>query len=89
MAWRDKLQHRDFIGERGFGKLISPFQTFEYCQGEGGNTVVCHLEGLQVQCWKNHKKDSIFSYYKGGYRGLVPHPALITRLCILGGVEGD
>ena len=31
----------------------------------------------------------ILSYYKGGYRGLVPHPALITRLCILGGVEGD
>ena len=29
------------------------------------------------------------SYYKGGYTGLVPHPALITRLCILGGVEGD
>ena len=29
------------------------------------------------------------SYYKGSYRGLVPHPALITRLCILGGVERD
>ena len=25
-AWRDKLQHRDFIGERGFGSLIPPFQ---------------------------------------------------------------
>ena len=34
-------------------------------------------------------ENSILSYYKGGYRGLVPHPALITRLCILGGVEGD
>ena len=29
------------------------------------------------------------SYYRGGYRGLVPHLALITRLYILGGVEGD
>ena len=29
------------------------------------------------------------SYYKGSYRGLVPHLALITRLCILGDVEGD
>ena len=29
------------------------------------------------------------SYYRGGYKGLVPHPTLITRLCILGGVEGD
>ena len=34
-------------------------------------------------------ENSILSYYKGGYRGLVPPPALITRLCILGGVEGD
>ena len=31
----------------------------------------------------------ILSYYRGGYRGLVPHPTLITRLCILGGIEGD
>ena len=34
-------------------------------------------------------ENSILSYYRGGYKGLVPHPALITRLCILGGVEGD
>ena len=24
-AWRDKLQNKDFNGERGFNKLISPF----------------------------------------------------------------
>ena len=34
-------------------------------------------------------KNSILSFQKGSYRGLVPHPALITRLCILGDVEGD
>ena len=34
-------------------------------------------------------ENSILVYYRGGYKGLVPHPALITRLCILGGVEGD
>ena len=34
-------------------------------------------------------ENSFLSYYRGGYRGLVPYPALITRLCILGGVEGD
>ena len=34
-------------------------------------------------------KNTILSYYRGGYRGLVPHPALITKLCIMGGVEGD
>ena len=26
VAWRDKLQDIDFIGERGFNKWISPFQ---------------------------------------------------------------
>ena len=26
IAWRDKLQHRNFIRERGFNKWISPFQ---------------------------------------------------------------
>ena len=30
--------------------------------------------------------NSILSYYKGGYRGLVPYPTLITRLSILRGV---
>ena len=34
-------------------------------------------------------KNYILSYYRGSYRGLVPYPALITRLCILGGLEGD
>ena len=34
-------------------------------------------------------ENSILSYYRGSYRGLVPHPVLITRLCILGGVEED
>ena len=24
-SWRDKLHNRDFIGERGFNKWISPF----------------------------------------------------------------
>ena len=34
-------------------------------------------------------ENSILSYYRGGYKGLVPHPTMITRLCILVGVEGD
>ena len=31
---------------------------------------------------------SILKYYSSNYRGLIPHPATITRLCILGGVKG-
>ena len=29
-------------------------------------------------------ENSIMSYHKGGYNGLIPHLALISRLCILG-----
>ena len=31
----------------------------------------------------------ILSYYIGGYKELIPHPRLISRLCILGGVRGE
>ena len=34
-------------------------------------------------------ENSIPGYYRSRCRGLIPHPALITRLCILGGVKGD
>ena len=34
-------------------------------------------------------ENSILSYYRGRYKGLVPHPTLINRLCILVGAEGD
>ena len=34
-------------------------------------------------------ENSIPSYYRGGYNGLIPHLELISRLCILGGVQGD
>ena len=33
-------------------------------------------------------ENSILSYYRGGYKGLIPHPSLISRLYILGGIEG-
>ena len=34
-------------------------------------------------------ENSMLSYYRGGYKGLIPYPALISRLCILGGGQGD
>ena len=33
IAWRDKLQHRDFIGERGFNEWVSPFQELVESKG--------------------------------------------------------
>ena len=44
IAWRDKLQHRDFIGETGFGKLISPFQESIENRGEGGGDLFCEYK---------------------------------------------
>ena len=37
IAWRDKLQHKDFIGERGFSKWISSFHEIV----EDGFSFVC------------------------------------------------
>ena len=33
ISWRDKLQHRDLIGERGFNKWVSPFQELVESKG--------------------------------------------------------
>ena len=33
-------------------------------------------------------ENSIMRYHKGNKRGLIPHPATITRLCIRAGVKG-
>ena len=33
ITWRDKLQHKDFIRERGFNKWISPFQELVESKG--------------------------------------------------------
>ena len=213
IAWRDKLQHKDFIGERGFNKWVSPFQelveskgwhpfyehkapefidvvkeffsnmvgmkdkvvyvrgkwisfgreqinqTFNLQERKNGSKFKRLVEALDYQkivalltdgkgkwnatmknphesiargalteptkVWfyflcsvmlpsknqctvrekeavllyailKGHKfsvgkiiENSILSYYIGGYKGLIPHPGLISRLCILGGVQGD
>ena len=45
------------------------------------------LKGYKINVGKIIE-NSIPSYYISKYRGLVPHPATITRLCILGGVKG-
>ena len=34
-------------------------------------------------------ENSIMSYFKGGFKGFIPHLALISRLCISGGVHGE
>ena len=45
------------------------------------------LKGYKLSAGKIIE-NSILSYFRSNYRGLLPHPTLITRQCILGGVEG-
>ena len=45
------------------------------------------LKGYKFSIGKINE-NSILTYYRGGYKGLVPHLALITRLCILDSVVG-
>ena len=46
------------------------------------------LKGYKFSVGKIIEK-SILSYYRGVYKGPIPYPTLITRLCILGGMEED
>ena len=46
------------------------------------------LKGYKINVEKIIE-NSIMSYYRSKYRSLIPHPATITRLCLLGGVNGD
>ena len=46
------------------------------------------LKGYKINVGKIIE-NSIMSYYISKYRGLIPHLATITRLCILGGVNGN
>ena len=45
------------------------------------------LKGYKINVRKIIEK-SILDYFSSKYRGLIPHPTTITRLCILGGIEG-
>ena len=45
------------------------------------------LKGYKINVGKIIE-NSILSYYKSKYRGLIPQPTIITRLYILGGVKG-
>ena len=57
LAWKDKLQHKDFIGERGFSKLISPF--VETIEKRG-----CHL-------FCEHKARGFMDVVKEFYSNMV------------------
>ena len=46
------------------------------------------LKGYKINVGKFIEK-SILGYSEGNYRGMIPHPGMITRLCIQGGVDEE
>ena len=46
------------------------------------------LKGYKINVGKIIEK-SILGYYESNCRGLIPHPATITRLCIKRGIEEE
>ena len=46
------------------------------------------LKGYKINVGKIIE-NSIMSYYRSKYKSLIPYPAIITILCLLGGVNGD
>ena len=57
VTWKDKLQYRDFIGERGFNKWISPF------------TEIIEGKGCQLFC--EHKSPGFVDVVKEFYANMV------------------
>ena len=81
----------------GRGALIEPTKVWFYflCSVMLPSKHLCKFREkeavLLYAILKGHKfsvgkiiENSILSYYRGGYKGLIPHPTLISRLCILG-----
>ena len=46
------------------------------------------LKGYKINVWKIIE-NSILSYSRSKCRGLIPHPATITNLCLLRGVDEE
>ena len=56
------------------------------CKTGPRHTPVCVVKGYQVDLGKI-VEESILEYSKGNFAGNIPHPSLITLLCIKGVVK--
>ena len=65
IAWRDKLQYKDFIGERGFNKWISPFQ--ESIESKGWHLFCKHKAPRSVDVVKEFYANMVGTKDKAVY----------------------
>ena len=70
-----------------FSFVLLPSKHLSTMRKEEALVMYAILKGYKLNVGKTNEK-SILNYYSSKYRGLIPHPATITRLCIIGEVKG-
>ena len=69
------------------GSVLLPSKHLSIVRQEEAILLYTLLKGYKINVGKIIE-NSILKYYRSKYRVLMPNPATITRLCILGGVKG-
>ena len=67
--------------------IIIPIKYLSTIKEQEAIILYALLKGYKFNAWKIIES-SIKSFQKNVKRGLIPHPTMITRLCILAGVHG-
>ena len=62
-------------------------KTSEHSEGAGSGYVICYSEGYKINIG-TIIENSIMRYHEGNKRGVIPHPATVTILCLKAGVKG-
>ena len=68
--------------------ILTTFQTLNTMRKEESLFLYAIFKGYKMNVGKIIET-SILNYYCSNYRDLMSHPTTITKLCILGGVEGN
>ena len=68
--------------------VLMPSKHFSTVRREEAILLYAFLKGYKINVGKIIEK-SMLGYSKSTCRGLIPHPAIMTRLCIQGGVEEE
>ena len=68
--------------------VLTPSKHSSIVRKEEAVLLYAIIKGYKMNVGKIMER-SILNYYNNKYRGLIPHLATITRLCMLGRVEGN
>ena len=85
---RGDLTEEDKVWFYVISSVLMPSKHLSIVRREEVILLYALLKGYKINVGKIIEK-SILGYYESNCRGLIPHPATITRLCIKGGVEEE